>query len=67
MLTASTSAEAWSIARRLLPDCAKDHCASERAGYPVYRSTHNFYGYICDLGNRLEINMPDNSTINIAY
>lgn len=60
--------EAWNKANEIFPtDYAQDTKSSERAGYPVYRSTAegHFYDYICDLGDRLEINLSNGETINI--
>lgn len=55
--------EAWLEADRIFPT---DYCISElssqRAGYPVYRSTLNFYDTINDLGDRLEVNVGGKST-----
>ena len=51
--------EAWKIADELFPtDYIYDGFKSERAGYPVYVSTlDGCYDYICDLGDRLEVNI----------
>lgn len=66
--------EAWQEVNKYFPyDYMKDEGASSRAGYPVYRCTadipNGHYNYICDLGNRLEINLCDEdwqgSTINV--
>lgn len=59
--------EAWLEANRLFPtDYEKDEESSLRAGYPIYRSNTEFYNYICDLGDRLEVNLKEgNKTINI--
>ena len=62
-----TTAEAWEAANKMLPtDYQKDEESSQRAGYPIYRSTavdhYNFY--ICDLNDRLEVNMNGES-VNI--
>ncbi len=57
----------WAVADGIFPtDYAYDPIRSERAGYPVYHSTaHGVNAYICDLGTRLELNMPDGSTIDV--
>ncbi len=40
--------------------------ASERAGYPIYYSTaSDVNAWISDLGNRLEVNLPDGKSVNI--
>lgn len=60
--------EAWSKANEIFPtDYEQDNKSSERAGYPVYRSTAegHYYDYICDLGDRLEVNLSNGETINI--
>lgn len=59
--------EAWDIVNTIFPtDYDEDSQSSERAGYPIYRSTIEYYDYICDLGCRLEINLKDgNKTINV--
>lgn len=60
--------EAWTMAREIFPTAYhKDEQSSERAGYAIYRSDifNHYYCYICDLGNRLEINLDDGRTINI--
>ena len=60
------TAEAWEIANRIFQtDYTKDETSSARAGYPVYRSGINHYDYICDLGDRLEINLHNGETLNI--
>lgn len=62
-----TREAAWKEADKLFPtDYEKDLDSTRRAGYPIYRSTTegHFYFYICDLGDRLEVNMND-ETVNI--
>ena len=62
--------EAWNMVNAIFPtDYAKDEFSSERAGYPVYRSTAegHFYDYICDLGDRLEVNLSGGTTVNIWF
>lgn len=75
MIKVNSIQEAWQVADEIFPtDYIKDEASSTNAGYPIYRSTatsveNYWYNYICDLGNRLEINLcaPDWSgkTINI--
>lgn len=69
MIKVKNVAEAWEIANSIFPtDYEKDEDSSQRAGYPTYRSTADgcYYDYICDLGDRLEVNLKDgNRTINI--
>lgn len=58
--------QAWNEADNLIPnDYMKDYEASERAGYSIYRSTVEYYDYICDLGDRLEVNLASGESINI--
>lgn len=61
--------EAWNMANEIFPtDYEKDEESSQRAGYPIYRSTAEgrHYDYICDLNDRLEVNLADNNrSINI--
>lgn len=65
-IEAKSKQEAWEIVNDLFPtDYVLDEQSSERAGYPTYRSTVEFYDYICDLGNRFEINLSTNKTINV--
>lgn len=58
---------AWKKVMELMPnDYSQDMESSSRAGYPIYRSNVEHYDYICDLGNRLEVNLKEgNQTINI--
>lgn len=66
-MTARNINEAWNIANEIFPtDYSKDENASERAGYPIYRSTaSDNSAYICDLGDRLEVNAENGASINI--
>lgn len=58
--------KAWAKVNELFPtDYNKDENSSARAGYNVYRSTVEYYNYICDLGDRLEVNLANGETINI--
>ncbi len=66
--TVSTTAQAWNKANEIFPtDYERDNSRSERAGYPVYSSTADghWYDYICDLGDRLEINLSNGDTVNV--
>ncbi len=69
MLKVKNMAEAWELANQIFPtDYEKDEERSLRAGYPIYGSTAEgrHYDYICDLNDRLEINLADgNRTVNI--
>lgn len=60
--------QAWSKVDEIFStDYAKDERASSNAGYAVYRSTlDGCNDYICDLGDRLEVNFYENNrTVNI--
>lgn len=62
----SSVSAAWAEASRLIPtDYNQDAQSSARAGYPVFRGTLDPMNYICDLGDRLEVNLADGSTVNI--
>lgn len=58
--------QAWHEADKLISyDYLKDNEASKKAGYTIYRSRVNHYDYICDLGDRLEVNLANGQTVNI--
>lgn len=68
MMKVSSIQEAWEKADEIFPtDYKKDEASSERAGYPIYRSTAegHYHDYICDLGTRLEVNLSTGKTVNI--
>ena len=69
MIKVKNYEEAWEIVNGIFPtDYEKDEEGSQRAGYPIYRSTADghYYDYICDLNDRLEVNLQDgNRTINV--
>lgn len=67
-MKADTIQKAWNLVNEFFPtDYEKDEASSQRAGYPIYRSTTegHYYDYICDLGNRLEVNLSSGKTVNI--
>lgn len=66
-IEATSKEEAWEIVNEIFPsDYSEDVESKERAGYPVYRSNIEYYDYICDLGDRLEINLKNGcKTINV--
>ena len=65
-MTVKNINEAWAKVNEIFPsDYNEDAAASERAGYKIHRSSINHYDYICDLGDRLEVNFADGSTVNI--
>jgi hypothetical protein len=60
--------EAWKWVHEMFPGTQwyLDHESSERAGYKTYRDTEEFYNYVCELGDRLEVNLKEgNTTINL--
>lgn len=62
--------QAWTAADNIFPtDYIYDAGSSSRAGYDIYRSTDpaRYYCYICDLGDRLEVNTDDGKTVNVWY
>ena len=62
--------EAWEKVDEIFPtDYIKDEKGSEMAGYPIYRSTADghFYDYICDLNDRLEVNLSNGNTVNVWF
>ena len=66
--TVKSVTEAWSKANEVFPtDYERDAGRSSRSGYPVYSSTADghWYDYICDLGDRLELNLSNGDTVNI--
>lgn len=58
---------AWSEVNKIFPaGYEHDTDRSERAGYPIYYVTAaNMNAWISDLGNRLEVNMPNGKIVNI--
>ena len=66
-MTVRNITEAWQEADRLIPtDYIKDEASSLRAGYDIYRSTAaGNSSYICDLGDRLEVNLDNGTSVNI--
>lgn len=66
-MTAKTTTEAWAMANEIFPtDYTENTIKTKNAGYPIYDSNlGDDYGYICDLGNRLEVNLPTGKSVNI--
>ncbi len=63
-----TEADAWELARRLMPEISERKSApsSMGAGYPVYRSTTpGSNASVCELHDRLELNYDDGHSENI--
>lgn len=59
--------DAWTAAQKIFhTDYEYDTIRSARAGYPIYHSTADgVNAWISDLGNRMEVNLPDGKTVNI--
>lgn len=66
-MTVTTIKDAWTAANEIFPtDYEQDANRSKRAGYPIYFSTAaGVNAWISDLGNRLEVNLPDGRSVNI--
>ena len=66
-MTAKTPKEAWSKADELMPcDYMYSVERSARAGYDIYYSSaEGVAAYVCDLGDRLEVNLPNGDSVNI--
>ena len=61
---------AWKKVDEIFPtDYEYDLQRSKRAGYDVCSSTaeDHYYDYICDLGDRLEVNLSNGDTVNVWY
>lgn len=64
-MTVNSIAAAWNVASNLISgDYSKDDASSQWAGYPIFRNADRTE-YICDLGDRLEVNKADGSSIDI--
>ena len=60
--------DAWKWVHEMFPNTQwyLDHESSDRAGYITYRDTEEFYNYVCELGDRVEVNLKEgNQTINL--
>ena len=66
-ITTHSTEEAWSVANEIIPcDYLHDSDRSRRAGYDIYFSTSDsVIAWISDLGDRLEVNLPDGSSVNV--
>lgn len=66
-MNARTKAEAWKLVDSIFPtDYDYNSVLSADAGYSIYTPTvENINAWISDLGNRLEVNMPDGETTNV--
>ena len=66
-MTVTSKRKAWHAADAIMPtDYEKDEARTAGAGYPIYYSTADgVNAYICDLGDRLEVNLPNGDSVNI--
>ena len=66
-MTVTSIRDAWAEVQKIFPTRYEhDASRSERAGYPIYYSTAaSVNAWISDLGNRLEVNLPDGKSVNI--
>lgn len=65
MVYADNISEAWKLFNKIFNWNVKvDELSTDRAGYKVYRDEEHFYNYVCDLGDRLEVNIGA-ETVNI--
>ena len=66
-MTVNSIKEAWEKVNEIFPtDYTENTVKTRNAGYPIFDSNlGDKNGYICDLGNRLEVNLADGTTINI--
>ena len=67
MTVVNNKQAAWDEVNKIFPtDYEHDTSRSERAGYPIYYSTADgINAWISDLGNRLEVNLPNGESVNI--
>ena len=66
-MTVTSIRDAWAEVRKIFPtDYEYSTERSERAGYPIhYSKASGVNAWISDLGNRLEVNLPDDESANI--
>ena len=66
-MTVTSIRDAWAEVRKIFPtDYEYSTERSEQAGYPIYYSkAGGVNAWISDLGNRLEVNLPDGKNVNI--
>ena len=64
-MKATTKREAFEIAYNKIGAYELDRESTKNAGYNIYRSTKEYYDYVCDLETRLEINYANGKSENI--
>lgn len=69
MITVKNATEGFNLIVRLYPtwELELDEASSERAGYPTWRDKNEFYNYVCDLGDHLEINIKEGNQTERIY
>ena len=66
--TFKSECDAWKWIHEMFPDIQwyLDRESSKRAGYNTYRDSEEFYNYVCELGDRVEVNLKrGNVTTNL--
>jgi hypothetical protein len=64
-MRANSIEQAWNMANNIIKgDYEKDYNRSQKAGYDIYVSNSG-KEWISDLGNRLEVNREDGTSVNI--
>ena len=68
-MKATNKAAAWEMVDEIFPtDYIKNEGKSSRAGYDIYTSTaDDETAYICDLGDRLEVNFSNGKSVNVWF
>lgn len=61
----NTMADAFEIAYDKIGEYEYDKQRSLNAGYPIYRSVTDMREYICELGDRIEINLANGKSVNV--
>ena len=64
-MTVKTMNKAFMIAYNKIGAVELDEEASSKAGYNIWRSISKYNDYICELGDRLEINYANGKSENI--
>lgn len=66
-MTVNSIKAAWAEVHKIFPtDYELDNRRSQNAGYPIYFSAaEGVNAWISDLGNRLEVNLPNGESVNI--
>lgn len=65
MIVVENIAEAFELAHTTIGAYALDEMSSKGAGYNIWRSIADPREYICDLGNRIEVNTKDGKSFNV--